>query len=81
MLDKQLLDILVCPKCKKAVSSTDAGKNLFCESCNMRYPVRDGIPIMSIEEAMDIHSERDMGGQPGICHVPTSRSSMGLIRI
>ncbi len=62
MLDKQLLDILVCPKCKKAVSSTDAGKNLFCESCNMRYPVRDGIPIMSIEEAMDIHSERDMGG-------------------
>ncbi|MBT3182516.1 MAG: FHA domain-containing protein [Deltaproteobacteria bacterium] len=61
MIDKQLLDILVCPKCKKPISSIDTGKNLFCKSCNMRYPVRDGIPIMSIEEAMDIHSERDVG--------------------
>lgn len=57
MIDKDLLDILVCPKCKKAVRPEDArpGENvqgwLACTDCGLRYPVRDGIPIMLIDEA------------------------------
>lgn len=58
MIDKDLLEILVCPKCKKAVQKQDAGPGdsaqawLMCVGCGLRYPVRDGIPIMLIDEAV-----------------------------
>lgn len=48
MISQDLLDILVCPACKsKVVLSDDL---LVCGSCGRRYPIRDGIPIMLIEE-------------------------------
>ncbi len=49
MLDKELLDILVCPDCKAGVELKD--ERLVCTKCGKRYPVRDGIPVMLIEEA------------------------------
>ena len=49
MLDKDLLDILVCPDCKSAVMEQE-GK-LLCTGCGKRYPVQDGIPVMLVEEA------------------------------
>ena len=49
MIDKSLLDILACPACKTAVKAD--GEQLVCVQCGRRYPVRDGIPVMLIEEA------------------------------
>ena len=49
MIDKELLDILACPACKAAVELVE-GK-IACTECGRRYPIRDGIPIMLIEEA------------------------------
>ncbi len=49
MIDKELLDILACPACKAAVELKD--ESIVCAGCGRRYPVRDGIPIMLIEEA------------------------------
>ena len=51
MLDPKLLDILVCPACKSKVVLE--GDRLVCQSasCGLRYPVRDDIPIMLIDEA------------------------------
>ena len=51
MIDQKLLQILACPSCKAAVSAQ--GEWLVCTNpgCNLRFPVRDGIPIMLIEEA------------------------------
>ncbi len=51
MIDKELLEILACPKCKAAVKET--GDKIVCTnaSCGLRYPVRDGIPVMLIDEA------------------------------
>jgi uncharacterized protein len=48
---KDLLDILACPKCKAPVKQD--GGCIVCTSaaCGLRYPIRDGIPIMLIEEA------------------------------
>ena len=48
---KDLLDILACPKCKAPVKQD--GSSIVCTgaACGLRYPVRDGIPIMLIEEA------------------------------
>lgn len=57
MLNKELLDILVCPQCKKPVRQEEARADeaaqgwLVCEACRKRYPIRNGIPIMLIEEA------------------------------
>ena len=49
LLDKDLLDILACPACRAEVRLE--GDRIVCTSCGRRYPVRDGIPIMLVEEA------------------------------
>jgi uncharacterized protein len=48
---RQLLEILVCPKCKGELDYREAENALDCRTCRLRYEVRDGIPIMLIEEA------------------------------
>lgn len=48
-VDKELLEILACPLDKAPVR--EEGDRLICENCGRRYPVRDGIPVMLIEEA------------------------------
>ena len=50
-LAPQLLEILVCPKCKGPLDYSIEQSSLTCPSCRLRYPVRDGIPIMLIDEA------------------------------
>ena len=49
MIDARLLEILACPLCKTPVR-LDADR-LVCERCGRRYPIRDGIPVMLVEEA------------------------------
>ena len=49
MLPKELMDILVCPSCKSGLR--EEADELVCTGCGLCYPVRDGIPIMLIEEA------------------------------
>jgi uncharacterized protein YbaR (Trm112 family) len=48
-LPASLLEILVCPVDKAKVRPE--GMRLVCEKCGRAYPVRDGIPIMIIDEA------------------------------
>jgi uncharacterized protein len=50
-LHQDLLAILVCPKCKGNLDYRPAEAVLVCNSCRLRYPVRDDIPIMLIDEA------------------------------
>lgn len=50
-LSKELLDILACPKCKGDVVLIDSPPGLVCRSCRLLYEIRDGIPIMLIDEA------------------------------
>lgn len=51
MIDKELLDILACPACKADIKLE--GEKLVCQNsgCGLRYPIKDGIPIMLIDEA------------------------------
>lgn len=51
---RQLLEILVCPKCRGELDYREQESALLCRQCKLRYPVRDGIPIMLIEEATPI---------------------------
>jgi len=50
-LDKELLDILACPKCKGDVLLTESGDGLICKVCKLKYPIKDDIPVMIIDEA------------------------------
>lgn len=47
----ELLEILACPKCKGDVRLKEDGTGLICDACKLLYEIRDGIPIMLIEEA------------------------------
>lgn len=48
-IDPQLLELLACPACKTPVR--EDGDRLVCAQCGRRYPVRDGIPVMLVDEA------------------------------
>lgn len=48
---EQLLAILVCPKCKGDLEYVESESVLVCHTDRLRYPVRDGIPVMLIDEA------------------------------
>jgi uncharacterized protein len=50
-LSPTLLAILVCPKCKGQLDHRPAEESLVCPACRLRYPVRDDIPIMLLDEA------------------------------
>jgi uncharacterized protein len=50
-LAPELLDILVCPKCRGELEYRDAESALLCPRCRLRYEIRDEIPIMLIDEA------------------------------
>lgn len=47
----ELLEILVCPKCKGGLNLTEKKDGLTCESCRLLYQIREGIPNMLIDEA------------------------------
>lgn len=49
-VSQELLDILVCPLDKGPLELIDGGKWLLNPRNGYRYPIRDGIPIMLIEE-------------------------------
>jgi len=53
-LNKELLDILVCPKCKGAITLTKEEDGLLCSPCGLAYPVLDEIPVMLVEEAIPL---------------------------
>ena len=53
-LDQELLAILACPKCKGEIRLTETGDGLVCGACRLKYPIKDDIPIMLIDEAVKI---------------------------
>lgn len=50
----QLLSLLVCPKCRGELEYREHASALVCHACKLSYAIRDGIPIMLIEEAQPI---------------------------
>jgi uncharacterized protein YbaR (Trm112 family) len=51
MIPQDLLDILVCPACKKALALKENPSSLKCVECRRVYPIQDGIPILLIDAA------------------------------
>ncbi len=57
VLSKELIEIMVCPDCRGKV--TEADGFVVCSSCGKKYPIRDGIPIMLINEAISSEGSKD----------------------
>jgi uncharacterized protein len=51
MVSQDLLDMLVCPVCKKAVVLAADRGSLKCGECRRVYPIQDDIPIMLVDAA------------------------------
>ena len=54
-MDDSLLEILVCPACREKVRID--GDGLICDACRLRYPIKDGIPVMIAEEATRLEAD------------------------
>ena len=50
-MDARLLEILVCPLCKGPLDHLKDKQELVCKADRLAYPIRDGIPVMLIDEA------------------------------
>ena len=50
-LSPELLAVLVCPRCRGDLEYREAESSLICPRCALRYPVRDDIPVMLVDEA------------------------------
>ena len=56
-VSKELLEILVCPKCKGDLELTPKEDGLICKACCLVYEIREEIPIMLIDEAKPYKGE------------------------
>ncbi|MBF0342490.1 MAG: Trm112 family protein [Magnetococcales bacterium] len=50
-MDRALLEILVCPQCKGSLEYDPKAGELICRADHMAFPIREGIPVMLVDEA------------------------------
>ena len=53
-INTELLAILACPKCKGEIQLTSKEDGLICQTCRVKYPIKDDIPVMLIDEAIPL---------------------------
>ena len=51
LVSPDLLAIMQCPACEGELSERSEPPALVCAGCGLAYPIRDGIPVMLVEEA------------------------------
>ena len=57
MVKKELLEILVCPKCHAKLEYRKEPEALICRPCKTVFPVREDIPVMLLDEALELKDE------------------------
>ncbi len=53
-VDPKLLEILVCPVTKGPLTYDRKAQELISEQAGRAYPIRDGIPVMLVDEAREL---------------------------
>ncbi len=56
-IDPRLLEVLVCPQTRKPLKYDRERRELVSEDARLAYPVRDGVPIMLIDEARELGAD------------------------
>ncbi len=57
-IDPKLLEILVCPLTKGPLKYDREAQELISEQAGLAYPIRDGIPIMLVDEARSLEDSK-----------------------
>lgn len=60
-IDQQLLEILVCIQCRGPLVSVEGGRGVLCEKCQWKFPVRDDVPVLLLEEVLDMKAQAGAG--------------------
>jgi uncharacterized protein YbaR (Trm112 family) len=60
VLDKKLLEILVCPVTKAPLEYDEQAQELVCKASGLAYPIRDGIPVMLESEARLLTADENL---------------------
>ena len=60
-IDPRLLEILVCPLTKAPLRYDREAQELISEEAGLAYPIRDGIPIMLVDEARRLRDDENSG--------------------
>lgn len=53
-LAEKLLEILACPRCRSKLIMDEPGEGLICQPCRLFYPIKEGIPVLLVEEAKSV---------------------------
>ena len=56
-VDPKLLEVLVCPQSRTPLRYDRERQELISERARLAYPVRDGVPIMLIDEARELDAD------------------------
>ena len=56
-VDPKLLEVLVCPQTRTPLRYDRERQELVSEAARLAYPVRDGVPILIIDEARELGAE------------------------
>lgn len=56
-MDKSVLNVLVCPVCRSKLHLDKENKVLICKADKLSFPIREGIPVMIVEEATKLTLE------------------------
>ena len=57
MMNRNLLDIVVCSICKSSLHLDEDKHELICKVDKLAYPIRDDIPVMLVDEARSLSPE------------------------
>ncbi|HOK22476.1 MAG TPA: Trm112 family protein [Candidatus Hydrothermia bacterium] len=58
-IPEKLLKFICCPKCKGDLEFDPVTDSLICKGCKARYPIKEGIPILVVEEAEPLDKSPD----------------------
>ena len=65
VIDSALLDVLVCPVTHGLLEYDRVRNELVSRQLGKAFPIRDGVPVMLVEEARELDSDRPAGDPPG----------------
>ncbi len=57
-MDPRLLQVLVCPLCKGPLKYEPSDQELICKADKLAFPIRDGIPVMLVDDARKLNQKK-----------------------
>ncbi len=58
-INQRLLDIICCPICKGELKESKDGLFLVCDKCGIKYPIKEGIPVLIAQEGIKLEQNED----------------------